>query len=95
MRSFFVVGSLPNDAEELKRMIHHARPTHELRDQMKKGGGLSLREEGVLLALDGKTSLEEVLRVTQNDDEDPSKMVAATPVPPQTPTPGYSNKEAA
>jgi type IV pilus assembly protein PilB len=54
---------------EIRRMIHHARPTHELRAAMKQAGGLSLREEGVLLALDGKTSLEEVLRVTQNDDE--------------------------
>jgi len=66
---------------ELKRMIHHARPTHELREQMKKGGGLSLREEGVLLALDGKTSLEEVLRVTQNDDEYPAKPVVALASP--------------
>jgi hypothetical protein len=32
---------------------------------------LTLRQEGVLLALDGKTSLEEVLRVTHND-EDPA-----------------------
>ncbi len=61
---------------ELKRMIHHARPTHELREQMRKGGGLSLRDEGVLLALDGKTSLEEVLRVTQNEDEEIQKPAA-------------------
>ncbi len=54
---------------EIRRMIHHARPTHELRAAMKNTGGLSLREEGVLLALDGRTSLEEILRVTQNDDE--------------------------
>lgn len=55
---------------ELRRMIHHGRPTHELRAKMKELGGLSLREEGVLLALDGKTSLEEILRVTQNDDDE-------------------------
>jgi type IV pilus assembly protein PilB len=54
---------------ELRRMIHHSRPTHELRAQMKVHGTLCLREEGVLLALAGKTSLEEILRVTQNDDE--------------------------
>jgi len=54
---------------ELRRMIHHARPTHELRQGMREGGGLSLREEGVLLACEGRTSLEEILRVTQNDDE--------------------------
>jgi type IV pilus assembly protein PilB len=54
---------------ELRRMIHHGRPSHELRAKMKHGGALTLREEGVLLAIDGRTSLEEVLRVTQNDDE--------------------------
>jgi len=35
---------------------------------MREDGMLTLREEGVLVALDGKTSLEEILRVTQNDD---------------------------
>lgn len=54
----------------LRRMIHKNRPVHELREQLVKGGGLSLRQEGVLLALAGRTSLEEILRVTQNDDED-------------------------
>lgn len=53
---------------ELRRMVHAGRPTHELRAKMRELGGLTLREEGVLLALEGKTSLEEVLRVTQNDD---------------------------
>jgi len=55
---------------ESRRMIHLGRPTHELRETARRHGFLTLREEGVLLALDGKTSLEEVLRVTQNDDED-------------------------
>jgi len=55
---------------ELRRMIHHARPTHELRGAMKKEGLLTLREEGVLIALEGRTSLEEILRVTQNDDDE-------------------------
>ncbi|MFZ2873590.1 MAG: ATPase, T2SS/T4P/T4SS family [Phycisphaerales bacterium] len=53
---------------QLRRMVHAGRPTHELRARMRELGGLTLREEGVLLALEGKTSLEEVLRVTQNDD---------------------------
>jgi hypothetical protein len=35
---------------------------------MREDGMLTLREEGVLVALDGKTSLDEILRVTQNDD---------------------------
>lgn len=54
---------------EIRRMIHHGRPTHELRAKMRELGMLTLREEGVLLAMDGKTNLEEILRVTQNDDE--------------------------
>jgi len=62
---------------ELRRMIHHARPTHELRKVMRQEGGLSLREEGVLLALDGKTSLEEILRVTQNDDDEQTSVPTA------------------
>ncbi|MBI1367845.1 MAG: type II secretion system protein GspE [Planctomycetes bacterium] len=54
---------------ELRRMVHHAAPSHELREKAKHEGMLSLREEGVLIALDGKSSLEEVLRVTASDDE--------------------------
>lgn len=65
---------------ELRRMVHHGRPSHELRAKMKDQGGLTLREEGVLLAMDGKTSLEEILRVTQNDDEvEPNAAGAAAP----------------
>jgi len=64
---------------EIRRMVHHARPTHELRAKMKEGGLLTLREEGVLMAVEGRTSLEEVLRVTQNDDEsdEVAKTIAA------------------
>ena len=53
---------------DLRRLIHRAAPTHELRDALRKKGVLTLREEGVLLALDGKTSLEEVLAVTHSED---------------------------
>jgi type IV pilus assembly protein PilB len=55
---------------ELRRMIHHSAPTHELRERLQNSGYLSLRQEGVILALEGKTSLEEVLRVTQDDTEE-------------------------
>ncbi len=54
---------------ELRRMVHRGAATHELRDKAREHGGLSLREEGVAIALQGKSSLEEVLRVTQNDQE--------------------------
>ena len=55
---------------EVRRAVHAQAPTHELRALLRKSGLLTLREEGVQLAVDGKTTLEEVLRVTQNDDED-------------------------
>ena len=72
---------------EIRRMIHHGKPTHELREQIQRGGGLSLRDEGVLIAQDGKTSLEEILRVTHNDDElAPAQSAAAAPVPAHAPT---------
>ncbi len=54
---------------DLRRMIHHARPTHELREAMRRAGVATLRAAGVQLAITGRTNLEEVLRVTQNDDE--------------------------
>lgn len=54
---------------ELRRMVHAAAPTHELREKMREQGGLSLREEGVLLATTGKTSLEEVISVTHSEEE--------------------------
>ena len=69
----------------LKRMIHRNRPVHELREQVSREGGLSLRQEGVLLALEGRTSLEEILRVTQHDEEDEPSVKAA----------GEAGKEAA
>ena len=52
----------------VRRLIHRAAAAHELRDQLAKDGEQTLREEGVAIALEGKTSLEEVLRVTHDDD---------------------------
>jgi len=68
---------------ELRKLIHRAAPTHELRDVLRKSGVLSLREEGVLLALDGKTCLEEVLAATHSEDTnvDEPKPEAAVTVP--------------
>jgi hypothetical protein len=44
---------------------------------------LTLREEGILLALDGKTCLEEVLSVTHSEDTSAqtAKPVGAASVP--------------
>jgi type IV pilus assembly protein PilB len=54
---------------EVRRLIHRGAATHELRDQLKRLGISSLRDEGVALTIDGKTSPDEVLRVTHNEDE--------------------------
>jgi type IV pilus assembly protein PilB len=64
-------------SDALRRLIHHGAPTHELRDQLRKEGSLTLRQEGVLVALDLKTSLEEVLRVTQVDDDESTRPAEA------------------
>ena len=53
----------------LRRIVHRAGSAHELRDAWRQHGGLPLREEGVLVAVDGASSLEEVLRVTRNEDD--------------------------
>lgn len=55
---------------EIRRMIYRNAPTHQIRTELQKIGQKSLREEGVQLAIDQKTSLEEILRVTQVDDGD-------------------------
>jgi type IV pilus assembly protein PilB len=63
---------------ELRRLVHRACPASELRDVLRRQGILNLREEGVQLALEGKTSLEEVLRVT-HDDEPQTEAPAPAP----------------
>lgn len=55
---------------ELRRLIYRNAPTHQLRGLLHKQGQLSLREEGVRLAIEQHTSLEEVIRVTQVDDNE-------------------------
>lgn len=64
---------------EMRRMVHRGAPSHELRDKMREDGCLTLREEGVLLAIAGNCSLEEVLGVTHSEDEhkEPEKKKAA------------------
>jgi type IV pilus assembly protein PilB len=61
---------------ELRRLIHRGAPAHEMRDKFRAGGGMTLREEGILIATDGRSTLEEVLSVTHNEGE-----AAASPEP--------------
>jgi type IV pilus assembly protein PilB len=54
---------------ELRRLISRGAAVHDLRDACRRRGVKTLRDEGVLLALEGKTSLDEILRVTHSDDD--------------------------
>ena len=53
---------------DIRSMIHRGASADELRTHFRLHGGRTLREEGVELAMSGQTSLEEILRVTRNDD---------------------------
>jgi type II secretory ATPase GspE/PulE/Tfp pilus assembly ATPase PilB-like protein len=48
-------------------MIHRKLPTDEIREQWQKEGGVTLRQEALLLAKSGRTTLEEALSATFTD----------------------------
>ena len=66
---------------DIRKMVHHAAPTHELRARLREAGCLSLREEGVRIATEGKTSLEEALAVTHSDDDLNNESEPTEPTP--------------
>jgi type IV pilus assembly protein PilB len=53
---------------ELRRLVHGAAPAHEMRALLRQLNVPALRDEGILLALEGKTSLDEILRVTHDEN---------------------------
>jgi len=53
----------------LRRLVQQGVSSHEMRDKWMEEGGRCLRQEGLALALAGKTSLEEVLGVTHSEGE--------------------------
>jgi type IV pilus assembly protein PilB len=55
---------------QMRKLIHRGEATHVIRKQINERGDMSLRQEGVILAIQGQTSLEEVLRVTRNEEAD-------------------------
>ena len=57
-----------SSTEKLKRMVVEGRSVHELKRGACAQGMLTLRRVGLLNAMRGVTSLEEVLRVTLEDD---------------------------
>ena len=65
---------------DLRRMIHKAAPTHELREKFREQGGRPLRDEGVQCALEGRSSLDEVLRVTHCEDAEPGNGRTVEPI---------------
>jgi len=54
---------------ELRRLIRRGVSSHEIRDRWIEGGGVTLRQEGVMVALSGRTSLEEALGVTHGEGD--------------------------
>ena len=54
---------------ELRRMMRRDVSTQELREAWLQLGGTTLRDEGVLTAIEGRTSLEEALSVTHCEDD--------------------------
>jgi type IV pilus assembly protein PilB len=54
--------------EVLKRMVVERRSVQELKTEAVRQGMLTLRRVGLLNAARGRTSLEEILRVTMEDD---------------------------
>jgi len=64
---------------ELRKLVHRGVSSHELRDSWRHLGGLTLREEGLLMAEEGRTSLEEVLVATHNEGEALPSLAQAAP----------------
>ena len=53
----------------LRRLIQRGISPQQIREKWQEGGGLTLRQEAVRMALDGRTSLEEALAVTHSEGE--------------------------
>ena len=53
--------------ERIKRMVDERRSADNIREKAIEDGMTTLREDGFLKAQKGLTSLEEVLRVTEED----------------------------
>jgi type IV pilus assembly protein PilB len=53
----------------IRRLIHTGQGSIEIRETWLKSGGIGLRAEGIRLAVEGRTTLEEVLYATYGDDD--------------------------
>lgn len=54
--------------EELRSLVVDKSPPHVIRQAVRRGGMVTLREAGLSLVRDGKTTVEELLRVTQDEE---------------------------
>ena len=50
--------------EELRGLITKGFPMDKVKDQLKKQGAITLRQDALLKALEGFTTIEEVMRIT-------------------------------
>lgn len=57
-------------SDGIRDLITNRSPDHDIRSLARREGMLSLRDSGLLKAAEGKTSLEEVFRVTQDSIQD-------------------------
>ncbi|HSW47085.1 MAG TPA: ATPase, T2SS/T4P/T4SS family [Phycisphaerae bacterium] len=56
--------------DSLRDMIHHQKDEQSIKTCLRRNGWRSLREEGLYLVETGRSTLEEVLRVTHTDTEE-------------------------
>lgn len=53
--------------DDIRKLVMNRADTSEIKKEAARQGMRNLREDGALKVLDGHTSIEEVLRVTQED----------------------------
>jgi len=85
--------------DELRDLISHRAPEHQLREAGRRAGMRSLMEDGIDKAAEGLTTLEEVLRVAPPDEAKPgtgaSSVAGRTPMPRPAPAPPSPSQSSA
>ena len=67
---------------EIERLIHQQTEEQQIREYLNQTDFTSLRDEGLKLVEEGKTSLEEILRVSSTDKLSPEHEGSRKPPPP-------------
>ena len=55
--------------QKLRSLILEGAQEYKLREEARRAGMVTLRENGIKLALDGVTTIDEILRVTVGDQD--------------------------